>query len=131
VSELWFGRDGAEEEARVALGVDKLPEVEGTPAPTNVLVVAGGYIPETAAARAEEAEKKGERLVVAFGRYFISNVSSCACIEIDIYSFSLIFLLVPSMASLWPSTTGQVTTSASRPTDTPTISSPQSTTRRK
>jgi len=74
---LWFGRDGAEEEVRAALGVDKLPEVDGTPASTNVLVVAGGYTPETAAARAEEAEKKGERLVIAFGRYFISNVSPC------------------------------------------------------
>jgi len=45
-----------------------LPEVEGTPAPTNVVVMARGYIPETAAARAEEAEKNGERLVIAFGR---------------------------------------------------------------
>jgi NADPH2 dehydrogenase len=70
---LWFGRDGAEEDVREALGVEKLPEVEGTPASTNALVVAGGYTPETAAARAEEAEKKGERVVIAFGRYFISN----------------------------------------------------------
>jgi len=49
----------------------QLPEVGGTPAPTNVLLVAGGYTLETAAARAEEAERKGERLVIAFGRYFI------------------------------------------------------------
>ena len=78
-SGLCFGRDGAEEEVRAALGVDALPEVEGTPASTNVLVVAGGYRPETAAARAVESEKKGEWLVVAFGRYFrvISNVSPC------------------------------------------------------
>jgi len=76
-SELWARSEGTEKEVRAALGVDTLPEVEGMPAPTSVLVVAEGYTLETAAALAEEAEKKGERLVIAFGRYFISNVSSC------------------------------------------------------
>ena len=42
---------------------------------TNVMLVAGGYTPVTAAQRVEEATQKGERVIVAMGRWFISNVS--------------------------------------------------------
>ncbi|KAH7103552.1 NADPH dehydrogenase [Auriculariales sp. MPI-PUGE-AT-0066] len=40
---------------------------------TNVLVLAGGYLPETAAQRVEEGKLRGEIILIAFGRWFIAN----------------------------------------------------------
>ncbi|KZV88889.1 FMN-linked oxidoreductase [Exidia glandulosa HHB12029] len=37
------------------------------------IILAGGYTPERAVKRAEEAAARGENAVIAFGRYFIAN----------------------------------------------------------
>ncbi|KAH7103563.1 NADPH dehydrogenase [Auriculariales sp. MPI-PUGE-AT-0066] len=70
---IWLGKPGAEATVTKTLQVEDLPVVDGTAAPTNVLIVAGGYTAQTAATRATDADLGGEDVVIAFGRYFISN----------------------------------------------------------
>lgn len=40
----------------------------------TALVLAGGYMPASAAKRVEEGKTTGQEVLVAFGRFFISNV---------------------------------------------------------
>ncbi|KAH7060367.1 NADPH dehydrogenase [Auriculariales sp. MPI-PUGE-AT-0066] len=70
---IWLGKPGAEATVSKTLQVEDLPVVDGTAASTNVLIVAGGYTAQTAATRATDADLGGENVVIAFGRYFISN----------------------------------------------------------
>ena len=79
-------------EPRVSGGTDRIPDdfagesndflrriwASGTGAEKRVYISAGGYTAQTAVEAVERAEREGRREAVAFGRHYISNVSSFA-----------------------------------------------------